>query len=121
AAHLAVGDDVDAGRLLEGDGLVDAGVLDLLELRRPDLIPLQPLPGGGQARGPQEAPDDLAAGLEGHPPIMLSRPETVGAAPRLNLLPRLNAKGSHLRACLGRGGFFMPVRQKKAEQAELLT
>ena len=51
APHLAVGDDVEAGRFLQRDGLVDGAVLDGLELRRRDL----PALAAGPAR-PSETP-----------------------------------------------------------------
>ena len=62
AAHLAVGDDVEPGRLLQRDGLVDGAVLDRLERRRRQLAALELLARVEQVLRPQQAADDVGAG-----------------------------------------------------------
>src|SRR5207245_3685026 len=67
AAHLAVGDDVQAGVLLEFDGRIHRPVLDLLEGRRRDLSGYQVIPGLEQLGRPQQAADDVGVGRDhGH-------------------------------------------------------
>ena len=61
AAHLAVGDDVEPGRLLQRDGLVHGAVLDRLECRRRQLAALELLARVEEVLRAQEAADDIGA------------------------------------------------------------
>ena len=59
AAHLAIGDHVEAGRVLQGDRFVDGAVLDGLELRGV-ISPRACRPRASiRNAGPQEAADDV--------------------------------------------------------------
>ena len=64
SAHLSVGDDCEAGLLLEANRLVDGAVFGPLQLSRVDLSTLVPLLGLEQLGRPQETADDVGAGRE---------------------------------------------------------
>ena len=66
AAELAVGDRRQADRLLEGDDLADAFVLQALHFGVADLAGLAVARGLEQALGPQEAADMLDPGRRPH-------------------------------------------------------
>ena len=61
AAELAVGDDVEAGGLLQRDGLGDRAILDRLELRVGERAGGASLLRVEQVGGPQQAADDVAS------------------------------------------------------------
>ena len=61
AAHLAVGDDVEPGRLLQRDRLVHGAILDRLEGRRRQLPALELFTRGEEVLRAQEAADDVGA------------------------------------------------------------
>ena len=58
-AHLAVGEDGEAGSFLQTDGLVDRRVLDALERRLRELVPCEPLARVDEVGWTEKAPDDI--------------------------------------------------------------
>ena len=62
AAHLAVGDDVEPGGLLQRDRLVDGAILDALECRGGELALLEASPGVEKYCRAKQAANRLAAG-----------------------------------------------------------
>ena len=61
AAHLAVGEDREAGCFLQTDGVVDRRVLDALERRVRELVPREPLARVDEVGWTEEAPDDIGS------------------------------------------------------------
>ena len=66
-AHLAVGDDREAGTLLERDRPVNGPVLDALKLGGGDLTPREAPPGFEKLRRAQEAPNDVGPSCDQRP------------------------------------------------------
>ena len=60
--HLAVGDDVEPGRFLQGNRLVDRTVLDRFERGRRQVAALELLTGVEQELGAQQAADHVGSG-----------------------------------------------------------
>ena len=63
ATHLSVGDDVEPGRFLQRDRLVDGPILEAFEIGSGELPSLDPGAGVEEVRGPQQAADDVASGV----------------------------------------------------------
>ena len=80
APQLPVGDDVEPGRLLQPNRLVDGPVLDALELGRGQPTGVEGVASVHQVGGAQEAPDDVAP--DGHRMRSASRSTTSVAVVR---------------------------------------
>ncbi len=65
-AHLAVADDVDAGRLLVAQGQVHRVVQHLGEIRRPELATLGGVDAGHEPGRTRVRPDDAGEQAVGH-------------------------------------------------------
>ena len=63
--YLAVGENLQPRLLLRGDSPVDCGVLDALELRRPDPSRVEVFAGGQQFRRSDHAADYVGVGQAG--------------------------------------------------------
>ena len=64
AAHLAVGDDIEAGVLLQANGLVDGPVLDLLEFVGSEFAGVQTRLSLEELGRAEQASDDVCASLQ---------------------------------------------------------
>ena len=62
APHLAVGDDVEAGRFLQRDGFVDGAVLDAFERCSGELAPRNGIARLQEIRRSEQTANDVAAG-----------------------------------------------------------